>query len=162
MAEIYLAKRLEAPIETVFEGLSDHAGYIRFRGFTTAELMREGELERNGVGALRKLATGPLRFIEAITVFERPTRMDYVIREVNIPLEHQGGTILLSAAGGATEIRWRSTFTMPLPVIGRPLAGLTAAALKRGFSRLLDDIERLAAGGAIRDGGSARQGRITA
>ena len=161
MAEIYLAKRLETPIETVFEGLSDHAGYIRFRGFTTAELVRDGELERNGVGALRKLAAGPLRFIEEITVFERPTRMDYVIREVSIPLEHEGGTILLSAAGGATEIRWRSTFTMPLPVIGAPLADLTAAVLKRGFSRLLDDIERLAAAGAIGDDRSPRQGQTT-
>ena len=56
MARIDLDKTLAAPIDDVFELLSDHAGYTRFRGFSNAELVRAGATERNGVGALRRLA----------------------------------------------------------------------------------------------------------
>jgi hypothetical protein len=143
MARIDLDKTLAAPIDDVFELLSDHAGYTRFRGFRTAELVREGAPDPNGVGALRALAVWPLRFEEEITAFERPTRMDYLIRKVNIPLDHDGGTIALSPAGSGTRVLWRSTFTVPVPVVGGALGAVLAALIKRGFVRLLDDIDRL-------------------
>jgi hypothetical protein len=143
MARIDLDKTLAAPIDDVFELLSDHAGYTRFRGFRTADLVREGAPDPNGVGALRALAVWPLRFEEEITAFERPTRMDYLIRKVNIPLDHDGGTIALSPAGSGTRVLWRSTFTVPVPVVGGALGAVLAALIKRGFVRLLDDIDRL-------------------
>ena len=147
MARIDLDKTLAAPIDDVFELLTDHAGYTRFRGFSTAELVREGAEERNGVGALRALAVWPLRFEEEITAFERPTRMDYLIRKVNIPLRHEGGTIELSPSGSGTRVLWRSTFTIEVPIVGGALAALLAVMIRRGFVRLLDDIDRLVAAG---------------
>ena len=146
MSTIDLDKTLAAAIDDVFELLSDHAGYTRFRGFSTAELVREGTEERNGVGALRRLVVRPLRFEEEITAFDRPTRMDYVIRKVNIPLRHDGGTIALSPAASGTRVQWRSTFTVPIPVVGGALGAILAVSIRRGFVRLLDDVDRLAAG----------------
>lgn len=144
MARIVVDKTLSAPIDDVFELLSDHAEYTRFRGFTRAELLREGTPDRNGIGALRRLVVGPLRFTEEITAFERPARMDYLIREVNLPLEHDGGSIALSPDGAGTRVHWTSVFTMPVPVVGGATAAGFAVALRRGFIRLLDDIDRLA------------------
>jgi hypothetical protein len=144
VARIEVDKTLTAPIGDAFELLSDHAGYTRFRGFTAAELVREGGPDRNGVGALRRLSVGPLRFTEEITAFERPTRMGYLIREVNLPLEHEGGTITLAETGAGTRVLWRSTFTVPVPVAGRAIGASLAVALRRGFIRLLDDVDRLA------------------
>jgi uncharacterized protein YndB with AHSA1/START domain len=144
VAAIDLDKTLAAPIGGVFELLTDHAGYTRFRGFSTAELVREGTDDRNGLGAVRRLGAYGLRFDEEITAFERPTRMDYLIRKVNLPLRHDGGTITLSPEGTGTRVLWRSTFTIPVPVVGRPFAAILAASLRRGFIRLLDDIDRLA------------------
>ena len=144
MARIDLDKSLTAPIDEVFELLTDHASYTRFRGFKTAELLREGTPDRNGVGALRRLVAGPLSFTEEITAFERPTRMDYVIREVNIPLEHDGGSIVLLQDGAGTRVHWTSVFTMPVPVVGGATGAGLAVAIRRGFVRLLDDIDRLA------------------
>jgi hypothetical protein len=145
MAQIDLDKTLAGPIDQVFELLTDHAGYTRFRGFRRAELVRRGGEDPNGVGALRRLAVGPLVFEEEITAFERPTRMDYLIRDVNIPLHHDGGTITLSPAGSGTRVLWRSTFSITTPVVGPALGAAMAAALRRGFIRLLDDIDRAAA-----------------
>ena len=144
MAEIRAERTLEAPIDRVFEVLADHERYDRFRGITHARLVREGETERNGVGALRELAAGPIRFSEEITAFERPVRLDYLIREVNLPFEHDGGSIRFEAVDDGTCVLWTSTFTTRVPVVGGPLGGLTAAAFKRGFIRILEDTERLA------------------
>jgi hypothetical protein len=106
--------------------------------------VREGTEERNGVGCLRRLATGGLRFDEEVTAFERPTRMDYLIRKVNLPVTHDGGSIRLTASGDGTHVDWTSTFTVTLAVVGQAMGAALAAALKRGFIRLLDDIERAA------------------
>jgi hypothetical protein len=145
VAVIDLDKTLAGPIDEVFELLSDHAGYTRFRGFAAAELVREGTPDPNGVGALRALTVRPLRFEEEITAFERPTRMDYLIRKVNIPLDHDGGSITLMPAGAGTRVLWRSVFTVPVPAVGGALGAILAALIKRGFVRLLEDIDRLAA-----------------
>jgi uncharacterized protein YndB with AHSA1/START domain len=144
MAEIRVERTLEAPIDRVFDVLADHEGYKRFRAIGDAKLVREGESERNGLGAIRELAAGPIRFTEEITAFERPIRLDYLIREVNLPLDHDGGSIRFEAVDDGTAVLWTSTFTTPVPVVGGALGGLMAAALKRGFIRMLEDAERLA------------------
>jgi uncharacterized protein YndB with AHSA1/START domain len=144
MARVEVERTLAAPIEDVFELLSNHEGYTRFRGFSLAELVREGEGERNGVGALRRLHTGGLKFDEEITAFERPTRMDYVIREVNAPLQHEGASIVLSPAEAGTRVRWTSTSTMRIPLVGGLAAAVASVAIRRGFVRVLEDVERLA------------------
>ena len=144
MATIHLERTLRAPIDHVFELLSDHAGYRRFRGITDSRLTREGDAEPNGLGAVRSIATGPIRFEEEITAFERPTRMGYLIREVNVPIEHDGGMITLESAGGGTHVLWVSTFVATVPLVGRPLGAVMAAVFKRGFRSVLSETERLA------------------
>lgn len=148
VASVRVEKTLRTPIEVVFEYLSDHARYDRFRIMTRSALLREGESERNGVGALRGLSSGPVRFEEEITRFERPTRMDYVIREVNMPVRHEGGSITLTSdARGATDVLWVSSWSTNVGPVSGPVGAFLAAWIKRGFIWLLNDIDRLAAKG---------------
>ena len=149
MATIEIERTLAAPIEGVFEVISDHAAYTRFPGVTGAKLLREGDSEPNGLGAVREITlAGRIRFAERITAFERPVRMDYLIMEVNVPLDHEGGSITLAPAAGGTTVVWRSTFTTPVPLVGRPLGAVMARVFRRGFNNLLSETERLAASGA--------------
>lgn len=143
MATIRVDKRVGAPIELVFERLTDHANYVDFRGITDSKLTHEGETERNGLGARRSIASGPIRFEEEITAFERPTRMDYLIREVNAPIEHEGGMITLAPDGDGTRVLWVSTFQVPIRAVGPALGALMAATIKLGFISILRDVERL-------------------
>jgi uncharacterized protein YndB with AHSA1/START domain len=147
MKEIRVERRIEAPIEGVFEALSDHAQYTRFRGIQRAELERPGDSEPNGLGAVRRIHSGPLQFTEEITAFERPTRMDYRIVKLNIPFNHEGGSIRLSERDGATEVLWTSTFSIPIPLLGSPLAALSAAVLGNGFKQMLDRCGEIAVAG---------------
>jgi uncharacterized protein YndB with AHSA1/START domain len=147
MSAIRVERQLEGPIDAIFEILSDHASYDRFRGIRHSELLRPGDSEPNGLGALRRIKLGPLVFEEEITAFEPPTRMDYVIRKLNVPFEHDGGSIRLEPRDGGTHALWTSTFRIPVAVIGGPTEVAFKLALTNGFTRLLKVSSRLAAEG---------------
>jgi uncharacterized protein YndB with AHSA1/START domain len=140
---VRVQKAIEAPAEAIFDLISDHAGYRRFRGISDSRLVREGAPPPNGVGAMRWVRTGLLRFEEEIVAYERPRRMDYVIKKINSPLEHELGSIRLTPVDGRTEAEWTSTFRVPVPVLGRAMESVWAIGLARGFRRVLEDVERM-------------------
>lgn len=144
MSTVHVEKTIAAPIDRVFELISDHAGYSRFPGIQGSELVREGDTERNGLGAVRRIKGRPLLFEERITVFERPTRMDYLITAVNAPMSHDGGSMVLSEVGEGTHVDWTSSWGYTLPVIGPALGAVLVPGVRRSFRRVLDEVERLA------------------
>jgi uncharacterized protein YndB with AHSA1/START domain len=136
---IRVERRLDAAPAAVFAEVSDHARYDRFQGIRRAELARTGEREPNGVGAVRWVWIGPLRFEEEITAYEPPRRLDYVIRRVRtLPFRHEGGSIRLEPDGAGTRAVWTSTFEIPIPLAGRVLDRVFARELARGFGRVLE------------------------
>ena len=142
MRTVGVTRSIPAPAEPVFDLLADHAGYERFRGIRGSELMREGDPPPNGVGALRKVLIGPLRFEEEVTAYERPSRLEYLIVGINSPYDHDGGRILLQEMSGWTRVDWTSTFRVPGALAG-PQERIWAYALARGFRRVLEDVERM-------------------
>ena len=147
MPTVEVTRTIEAPPEAVFDRLADHANYDRFRGIRRSELVKEGEPAPNGVGALRRIWAGPLRFDEEITAYERPSRLDYLIVRLNVPFEHDGGQIRISEEDGGTRVDWTTTFRIPTPVIRGVEERIWVPILRRGFRRMLEDIERSLAGG---------------
>ena len=59
MSSVHVTRSIPAPPEAVFDLLTDHADYDRFRGIGGSELLGEGDPPPNGVGALRRI--GPAR-----------------------------------------------------------------------------------------------------
>jgi uncharacterized protein YndB with AHSA1/START domain len=142
MAHIDVTKTLDAPIEHVFEMLSDHAAYAaNFRGVRKSSVTREGDAEPNGLGAVRAITAGPIHFEEEITAFERPTRMDYLIVRVNAPIVHEGGSIRLEPEGDRTRVHWTSTFSVSTPVVAAPLGATLQFVFGQGFKSMLGQIE---------------------
>lgn len=152
MRTVQVERTVPAPIEQAFDLVTDHANYSRFRSIQHSELVRQGELEPNGVGALRRVHSWPLRFEEEITAFERPTRMDYLIRKVNVPINHQGGSMLLEERDGATQITWTSTFEFTPRVIGGLMTAVAVSVVSYSFRSVLRDAERLLGERAAMDG----------
>jgi len=143
MRSVHVTRTIPAPIDAVFDLLADHANYDRFRPIHGSELLREGHPPPNGVGALRRIKVRPLTFEEEITSYERPTRLDYLIVKLNVPFEHHGGSIRFSANGDATDVDWRSSFTVPIPIVGPAIEVPWLMTLRRGFQRVLEDVERM-------------------
>jgi uncharacterized protein YndB with AHSA1/START domain len=143
MRSIHVTRIIPAPAEEVFDLLADHCHYDRFRGITHAELLSEGEPPPNGAGAIRLVVSGPIRFEEEITGYDRPTKLDYLIVRTNSALEHKGGHISLAPDGSATEVDWRSEFRVPVRVIGPAMELVWSILLTRGFRHVLEDVERM-------------------
>jgi uncharacterized protein YndB with AHSA1/START domain len=136
---VRVERRLDAPPEGVFEIVADHARYDRFDGIRRSELVKPGDPAPNGVGAVRWIWLGPLRFEEEITAFEPPRRLDYVIRAVKtLPFRHAGGSIRLEPDGGGTHAVWTSSFEIPVPLVGRAIDRIFARQLERGFGNVLE------------------------
>ncbi len=142
MQTITVTRTIKAPIDKVFELLSDHANYKSFGGLKDSRLVREGKTEKNGVGAVRLIDAGAAWFEEEITAFERPTRMDYVIRRSRPPIEHKGGSVRLKETAAGTEVVWTSTLRFKIPVIGDFLTKVLAAQVGKSFGGMLKSIER--------------------
>jgi ribosome-associated toxin RatA of RatAB toxin-antitoxin module len=143
MRTLQVTRTIPAPPEAVFDLLADHANYDRYRPIHGAELLREGDPPPNGLGALRRIKVRPLTFDEEITAYERPTRLDYLIVKLNVPFEHHGGSIRLSRDGDATHVDWRSSFTVPIPLVGPAIEVPWLLTLRRGFRRVLEDVDRI-------------------
>ena len=146
MPSVHVTRTIPAPAEAVFDLLADHANYERFRPIHASALLREGEPAPNGVGALREIKVRPLTFEEEITAYERPSRLDYLIVKLNVPFEHHGGSIRLRSEGDVTHVDWRSSFTVPTPIVGGLEELAWKPTLARGFRRVLEDVERMLTG----------------
>ncbi len=79
MFDIRIERVIDKPIDRVFETLADHDNYDSFRGVKESRLLEQGQTEKNGLGALRLIDLGSVRFEERITQFERPTRLGSAI-----------------------------------------------------------------------------------
>lgn len=145
MFKIKVERTVNKPIDKVFEAISDHASYGLFKAVGAAKLLTKGDDERNGVGALRTIQAGPVKFWERITAFERPTHMQYKIEKARpVKVDHRKGSIDLKDLGdGTTQVTWISEgrLVIPLPLIGRLLDRKMQKQGTVGFSSILKSIE---------------------
>lgn len=140
MRTIQVRRTLRAPADRVFNVLADHAGYAKFEGVRSARVVRPGASEPNGVGAIREIRIGSARF-EEITVFERPTRLEYRIVRSRPPIAHDLGRIVLTPVDGGVNVEWTSIFRVALPLIGGLATAIAARRMTKGFAATLAAVE---------------------
>ncbi|UMB68913.1 SRPBCC family protein [Mycobacterium paraterrae] len=137
MIEFTLRKTTSAPIEKVFDSLTDHAAIADVSMARRSTLDREGVPAPNGVGAIRRIeAVGPA-IVEEIIEYERPTRYAYKMLS-GAPVRDHVGTVTLRPAGSGTEVEWhlRSTPKIPgsnwllKPLLKRVIGDLLGGAVK--------------------------------
>jgi hypothetical protein len=135
MAIFTLKASISAPIETVFDVLTDHRSYSRLTPLRSSTLERSGSPDANGVGAIRvlKLAGPPIR--EEVTQFERPTLFAYRMLS-GAPVKEHTCTVELSTRGGDTSLTWvvDSTPNIPVP------APVWVAVVKPVINQLLKGV----------------------
>jgi uncharacterized protein YndB with AHSA1/START domain len=133
MIEFTLRRTSTAPIETVFDVITDHRGIAdSVWAVRRSTLDREGTPAPNGVGAVRRLvAVGP-PIVEEIIEYEQPTRYAYKMLS-GAPVRDHVGTVELRQAGTGTEVTWHLRSTPKFPGLGLVLAPL----LKRVIGELL-------------------------
>lgn len=137
MASFTLTREIDAPAETVFEVLTDHAEYSKLTPLRKSELEREGQAEPNGVGAIRKLtAVGP-PMREEVIAYEAPSRFSYTVLS-GLPVRDHVGTVELSEEGGRTKMVYAVRTQPTLPIAGFAVV----AAVKQAIKGLIDGVAK--------------------
>jgi uncharacterized protein YndB with AHSA1/START domain len=144
MIEFTLTRTSTAPIETVFDALSDHRRFANYVWpIRRSTLDREGTPAPNGIGAVRRLEVLGPPIVEEIIEYQRPTRYAYKLVSGG-PVRDHVGTIELRETGTGTEVSWHLRSTPTVPGIG----GLLSPLLKTAFGQLLKGGIKAAEGGA--------------
>lgn len=127
----------DAPIDRVFEAVSEHERFFTGGRITGCRVLRPGQTEKNGLGALREVEAAGVRYLEEITFFERPNRLDYQIRQCNRAIRHEGSRLDFVPRGQGTEVTWTARFEVPGLLFGPLLTRVWRVMLTREFTRLL-------------------------
>jgi len=102
----------------VHKWLRNGASWPEFSPLGSFELEREGDSEREGVGAVRRFRTGRIRTRERIVEIVPDRRLSYVLESGMAIRDYRADVDLTPLADGGTEIRWHSSFRAKFPATG--------------------------------------------
>jgi uncharacterized protein YndB with AHSA1/START domain len=123
-------KTVAAPIQTVWDTLSDHVGMSQWGPGITVTLDKNGTPEPNGVGAVRRIASpgpGP-DILEEVVTYEAPHLFGYKALS-GTPFPGYAGEVRLTPAGAGTHISYTISTTASFPLVKAPLALLCRGLL---------------------------------
>jgi uncharacterized protein YndB with AHSA1/START domain len=136
---------------TVYALLRDGASWPSWSPIDSFELEREGDGEREGVGAVRVFRSGRVTGRDTIVELVPDRRLSYT-HVSSLPVRDYRGDIDLTPVAGGTEIRWVSAFDPKIPGTGfmlrRGLDGFIAAltdGLAAHATKLAGEASRAAA-----------------
>src|ERR1700738_2562707 len=119
-----------APIETVWDKMSDHVGMSQW-GPVTVTMDKLGATDPNGVGAIRRIASrgpGP-DIVEEVVTFEAPNLFGYKALS-GTPFPGYAGEVRLTPAGAGTHINYTVSTTASFPLVKAPLAVVCQVLLR--------------------------------
>jgi uncharacterized protein YndB with AHSA1/START domain len=119
MFSISVERTIDKPIAEVFKVLSDHANYSQFKGVDKSSLIKKGNTDENGLGAVREIKAAGATLHEEIVAFDPPYLLGYkIIHAKPLPYDHKLGEVKLTEVDGKTHVHWRSQGHISVPVLG--------------------------------------------
>jgi len=120
-----------APIEVVWDTLSDHVGMMGWAPGITVTMDKPGTTDANGVGAVRRIATpgpGP-DIVEEVVTYDAPNVMGYKALS-GTPFPGYAGEVRLTPAGAGTHISYTISSTASFPLVKAPLAAISQVLMR--------------------------------
>jgi len=134
MVEIHLQQTIAAPVEKVFDWMTDPANLVE-----TPLAFRAGWAKGShapAVGAVREVAAIGAWFREEITAYDRPHSYSYLIIRSVPSFKHDGGTLTFTQSEDGTHVDWLSHYTHPVWAGGKVLEAVTRRLLRASFLSL--------------------------
>ncbi len=120
-----------APIDTVWDKLSNHVGMSTWGPGITVTMDRLGTADPDGVGAIRRIAApgpGP-DIVEEVVSFSAPNLLGYKALS-GTPFPGYAGEVRLTPAGAGTHINYTVSSTASFPLVKAPLAVICQVLLR--------------------------------
>lgn len=129
---------IDAPLAAVFDFLVDHESFGRIWQGNTRRIKVSNDPDHpNGLGSERQIRIGPIPglmiFREAITVYDRPNRIEYAIVGMAPIHNHLGVIKLQENEQGDTVIDYHIAFDCRIPGLGRQLVKDLPAQWRKGI-----------------------------
>lgn len=124
MKEVCVTHDFNYDMHKVFAGISHHVEFLSTTNIQ-CRMLRVGETDSNGLGALREVRKGSILFEETINAFDPPHAYEYRILSlrgpfgIKLPFHHEHGRLELHDIHGKTRLVWTSRFRFSVPLIGR-------------------------------------------
>jgi len=135
MVEIHLEQTIAAPVEKVFDWMTDPAN------LAAAPLVLKAGWARGssgpGAGAVREVRGVGTSFREEITAYDRPHSYSYLIVRSFPPFNHEGGTLTFTASGNGTHVDWLTNYTHPVRAGGKLLEAVSYRLLRSNFLAII-------------------------
>jgi carbon monoxide dehydrogenase subunit G len=134
MVEIHLEQTIAAPVEKVFDWMTDPANLA-----AAPLVLRSGWAKGStgpATGAVREVSGIGTSFREEITAYDRPRSYSYLILRSFPPFNHEGGTLTFSESGNGTHVDWLTNYTHPVWAGGKLLEVITRRLLRSSFLSL--------------------------
>lgn len=138
LTELRIQQSFKAPVETIFDILSDHA---QFGDVISADIKRIVDSDTdyvNGLGSVRRINVFPApSFEETITEFVPNTLIEYRITKGS-PLKNHKGTMKFTYDGKQTLLDYHIQFEpkYPIPLLGTILKHALENAISKGLQKL--------------------------
>lgn len=132
---VHVTHDFSAPVERVYAYLAEHENLSPLFGIRV-ERVRDGEMERNGVGSCRRLSFyGLMPFEETVTEIVPNERIVYRITKGSPMRDHEGVMAFSQGSNGGTHLDYRIRIGSPVPgltaIVSRVLTGRIAGGLRK-------------------------------
>jgi len=135
---IKLQQFFAAPRVVVFRHFADHDNFGRLWWPARCKVLRRGETEEpGGIGSVREMRIGTIRFQETITAFDPPQRIEYRVTSGG-PFKNHVGQMEFSEVPGGTQLDYQIEFDSRWPLVGNFVAGVLHTAWLRGVAVAVD------------------------
>lgn len=138
-AEFQMTETIHAPLEAVFERLLQHERMAAWPGVTSCKLICHGEAG-NGLGAIRRIKSGPFVIDEQVVQYDPPRGYQYTIVK-GLPVDHLG-TVRLRQEGEVVRIDWHISISSRVPFLTRAVVFALRMGLPRAVTYFCRDAER--------------------
>ena len=136
MSSFAVSHSFDAPVETVYDVLTNASRYPEYTPIRSIEMERLGEGADNGVGAIRALHPGPATVRELVTAYEAPRLFAFEILSGGGPVKTYRGRLSFEPAGAGT----RATYAVDL----EPRVPGTGLAVAAAFRTAIEVLMRIA------------------
>ncbi|MEU0540101.1 SRPBCC family protein [Nocardia sp. NPDC005978] len=141
MRTVDVERTLRAPLPDVFDWMTDATNFQRVPMCRRVTLVRPGNTNGHGVGAVRLIVTPLIRLTEEIVEYNPPELVRYRLLKSVPPLRHQEGFIAFKAVPHGTQVRWFSTFEIASPILPGLWTAMFLPVIRTGFHMVLRTAE---------------------
>lgn len=138
MQHIVIKQSFNAPIETIFNILTDHEAFGRIINAKMKRVVDAGEENKNGLGSVRRIYLLPgLTFEESVVTFEPNRLMAYRVTKGS-PIKNHRGQMEFIREKGKTCLTYTIDYEPKLPffLLGSLIKSAIAKPMVKGLKKL--------------------------